>query len=74
VISTTVMIDCDGGADDEDWCEARFEVIRDGFPDDLFVTVNEQLRLRGWTGSIPGRVTCPLHIPADQPTEVAGDE
>lgn len=67
MISTTVMVDCDGGDPADDWCEARFEVIRDGFPDDLFVTVNEQLRLRGWAGTIPGRVTCPLHRGAPQP-------
>ncbi len=71
MIDTTVVVTCDFLSDD-DACEAEFAVSRLDLPDALRSLVQGQLERRGWTGTIPGRVTCPLHR-ADQPTEVAGD-
>jgi hypothetical protein len=71
VIDTTVIVRCDFVPDNEDFCEAEFEVSRLDLPDALRSLVQGQLERRGWTGTIPGQVTCPLHRAADQPTEVA---
>lgn len=62
MIDTTVVVRCDFVPDDEDYCEAEFEVLRTGIPGDLRETVDRQLQLRGWVGTSRGRVTCPLHI------------
>lgn len=68
MIDTTVVVGCDVITDDDDYCDAEFEVSRTELPDDLNEIVERQLRLRGWTGSISGRVTCPLHAGNDHPT------
>lgn len=60
-VTTTVLVICDHD-DGEDYCEAEFEVIRTGLPDDLREAVDNQLHLRGWVGASSGRVTCPLHV------------
>ena len=64
MIDTTVVVRCDGPAEDDDGCEAEFEVLRTELPDGLHEIVERQLRLRGWTGAIEGRVICPLHVGA----------
>jgi len=61
MMTTTVLVICDH-SDDEDFCEAEFEVIRDSFPADMQAIVDRQLKLRGWSGSIQDRVICPLHV------------
>lgn len=68
MIDTTVVVHCDF-PDGYDGCEAEFEVLRTGIPDAMRALVENQLRLRGWTGSIPGWVTCPLHRVGATPAE-----
>ena len=60
-VTTTVLVICDHDAN-EDYCEAEFEVLRTGLPDDLCEVVDNQLLLRGWIGNSHSRTTCPLHI------------
>lgn len=62
MIDTTVVVGCDVIIDDDDYCEAEFEVSRTGLPDDLHEVVDRQLHLRGWIGTSRSRVTCPLHV------------
>lgn len=70
MIDTTVVVRCDHDPIDPgaDYCEATFEVSRFDLPDGLLSLVQGQLERRGWRGTLPGRVTCPLH-PGAPPEE-----
>lgn len=61
MIDTNVVVVCSGIADDDDYCEAEFELFRTGVPVDLHEIVQRELQLRGWKGTVTGQVTCPLH-------------
>lgn len=71
MIDTTVIVRCDHDPIDPgaDYCEAEFEVSRMDLPDGLRSLVQGQLERRGWVGTIPGRVTCPLHPSGSPATE-----
>lgn len=63
MIDATVTVSCDFWDDVEadDSCAAKFEMSRSDVPADLRSIVEQQIRLRGWAGSLPGPLTCPLH-------------
>lgn len=66
MIDTTVIVMCDWTGELDDECDAEFEVSRMDVPDRLLRLVQGELERRGWAGTIPGRVTCPLHRQAAQ--------
>jgi hypothetical protein len=73
MMTASVLVQCDHSDDDDDYCEAEFEVLSNGLPAELQAIVGRQLELRGWSVSTRGKLTCPLHLrPVLEPSSAGG--